>query len=248
MENKNKRTYLLLMMAGNGTRFGSSIPKQFIDINGEPIFIYLLKQLESIDCIDEITLITNPKYLEQTTNWVASFNMKKVNNIIAGGQGRSRDILTGLKTIKETAKDDDIVLIYDATHPIVDFEGCNKVTELLHTWEAATLAEFHYDTVYSINKDGTIRSVVPREELVTGASPEGFRFKTIYDIFDNATIEELNSMTSAGAIAIKNNLKMATVQAKVVNLKITYSADYDNFCKIAHIDRTKEKSKVKEKE
>lgn len=238
MSNNKKRTYLLLMMAGNGTRFGSSIPKQFIDINGEPIFIYLLKQLEIIENIDEMILITNPNYLEQTNNWVTSFGIKRVTNIITGGKGRSSDILKGLKTIRPVAKDDDIVLIYDATHPIVDFEGCEKVIEALHTWDAATLAEFHYDTVYSINKDdGTIKNVVPREELVTGASPEGFRFKIIYDIFDKATQDELNSMTSAGAIAIKNRLRMTTIQAKVVNLKITYSADYDNFCKIANIEK-----------
>lgn len=236
MEKQNNiKTHLLLMMAGNGTRFGSKIPKQFVTINDEPIFIYLLKQLHTISCIDDIILITNPDYETQTKNWVKEYKINKISNIITGGNGRSKDILKGLQNLKDV-KDDDIVLMYDATHPLVDVEGCEKVVEALHTWEAATLAEYQYDTVYQINKeDGTIKAIVPREEIVAGASPEGFRFKTIFDIYKNASDEELDKMTSAGAIAIKNNLKMATVQTKVVNLKITYSADYDNFCKIAKI-------------
>ena len=201
------KTHLLLMMAGNGTRFGSKIPKQFVKINDEPIFIYLLKQLHVIDCIDDIILITNPDYYDQTVNLVEEYKINKISNIITGGNGRSHDILKGLKNIKNV-QDDDTVLMYDATHPIVDVEGCEKVVEALQTWEAATLAEYQYDTIYQIDKeDGTIKGIVLREEIV------------------------------AGAIAINNNIKMTTIQTKVVNLKITYSADYDNFCKIAKVKK-----------
>lgn len=226
------KTHLLLMMAGNGTRFGNEIPKQFVLVKEEPIFIYILKQLEKINEIDDIILITNPKYIDKTTNWVKEYNINKIYKVISGGDGRSKDILKGLEEYKGI-NDNDNILIYDATHPIVDKEGCIKVIENLEEYDAVTLAEFQYDTTYKMDKDThIIKEVIPREEIIAGASPEAFKFKIIYDIFKNASDEELKQMTSAGGIALKNNLKMIAVQTDQVNLKITYKADYNNFLKV----------------
>lgn len=229
---QNTKTHLLLMMAGNGTRFGNEVPKQFVLVKDEPIFIYILKQLNKIKEIDDITLITNPKYINETENWVKEYDIDKICKIISGGSGRSKDILKGLDEYKDI-NDDDNILIYDATHPIVDKEGCIKVIENLEKYDAVTLAEFQYDTTYKMDKDThIIKEVVPREEIIAGASPEAFKFKIIYDIFKNANDEELKQMTSAGAIALKNNLKMIAIQTDQVNLKITYKADYNNFLKV----------------
>ncbi len=229
---QSAKTHLLLMMAGNGTRFGNDVPKQFVLVKDEPIFIYILKQLNEINEIDDITLITNPKYIDETKKWVKEYGINKIYKIISGGNGRSKDILKGLEEYK-SANYNDNILIYDATHPIVDKEGCIKVIENLEKYEAVTLAEFQYDTTYKMDKGShIIKEVIPREEIIAGASPEAFKFKIIYDIFKNASDEELKQMTSAGAIALKNNLKMIAVQTNQVNLKITYKADYDNFLKV----------------
>ncbi len=227
------KTHLLLMMAGSGTRFGGEIPKQFVFINIEPIFIYLLRQLEHIEEIDDILLITNPNYINETEKWVEEYKINKIFKVISGGNGRSKDILKGLEEYKDINPNDNI-LIFDATHPIVDKEGCIKVINSLDDYEAVTLAEFQYDTTYKMDKDThIITEVINREEVIAGASPEAFKFKTIYEIFKNASDEELAKMTSAGAIALKHNLKMLAVQTNCVNLKITYKADYENFLRIA---------------
>lgn len=230
-----QNVYLLLMMAGKGTRFGADVPKQFTLINGkEPIFIYLLKELKRVKNIDDIIVLTNPDYLDDTVKWIHDYKIKKVDTILPGGEGRSLDILKGLNEINSKgAKDDDIVLIYDATHPIVDVEGCEKVIEALYEHDAVTLAEYQYDTTYKIDKEtNLIVDTINREEIIAGASPEGFKFKLIYDTFTNFTEEELRAGTSAGAVMLRNKVDMLAVRMSVVNLKITYSADYDNFIKL----------------
>lgn len=220
------RTILLLMMGGNGTRFGRDIPKQFYMINDHPIFIYILKKLNKIDCIDDIIILTNPKYLEYTEELVRNNNVNKVYKILPGGNGRSQDILAGLDVASEFAKDDDVVLMFDATHPFVDVEGVEKVVNAIKETGAATLAEFQYDTTYLMNEEtNEIEQVIPRKKVIAGASPEGFKFKLIYDIYKNTPKENLNDLTSAGAIALQNNIKMIAVETTEINLKITYQSD-----------------------
>ena len=214
------------MMGGNGTRFGTEVPKQFYLINKQPIFIHILKKLNQIDCIDSIIIITNPKYLNYTKEWITKKNIQKIHKIIPGGNGTSQHILAGLLVAEEIAKDNDIVLMFDATHPFVDTEGFVKVVDAINETGAATLAEFQYDTTYLINEDtNEIEQVIPRRKVIAGASPEGFKFKKILDIYKNTPKEKLNDLTSAGAIALQNNINMVAVETKEINLKITYQSD-----------------------
>ncbi len=230
------KNILLLMMAGNGTRFGTDIPKQFYLINEQPIFIYILKELNKIKCIDDIVVITNPKYLEYTKEWIEKSNIDKIYKIITGGNGRSQDILSGLNVINNFAKENDIVLMYDATHPFVDSEGVEKVINAIKDYGAATLAEFQYDTTYYMNEETKeIEQVIPRAKVIAGASPEGFRFGQIFDIYRNTSKDKLNELTSAGAIALKNNIKMKAIETKEFNLKITYQSDMNLIKKVSEV-------------
>ena len=50
----------LLMMGGSGTRLGTQIPKQYIEVDGVPIFAYILDKLNKFDAIDNIVIVSNP--------------------------------------------------------------------------------------------------------------------------------------------------------------------------------------------
>lgn len=223
---KEQKNILLLMMAGNGTRFNYDVPKQFYLIEGKPIFTYILDKLLKVDSITNIIILTNPKYFEYTNNWINNDKNEKIYRVVAGGNGRSQDILAGLEVANEFAKDNDNILIYDITHPFVDKNGIDKVIDAINKYGAATLAEYQHDTVYSIDeKTNVVEAVIPRAKVIAGASPEGFKFKQIYDIFKNTPKEKLDTLTSAGAVALANDISMVAVETEEINLKITYRSD-----------------------
>ena len=153
---------------------------------------------------------------------------------MAGGKTRSHSVYNGLKAISNKAKDDDIVLLHDATHPYVDENGTIKVIEAIKEYGGATLGAYQYDTVYRMDDEGFITEVIPRQELVAGASPEGFKFSEIFPIYDKADDEELEQMTSGGAMALEHGIKMKTIECNVINLKITYPHDLEIFKKTIH--------------
>ena len=132
----------------------------------------------------------------------------------------------------EFATSEDVVLIHDATHPYVDVEGTIGVIEGVKKYGGATLGQCQYDTCYQMDEERMIEAVVPRTRIVSGASPEAFTYGKIYDIYANSTKEELESMTSAGAIALAHGIKMEVIPANVLNLKITYPGDMELFKKL----------------
>lgn len=222
---------LLLMMGGSGTRFGADIPKQFILVEEKPIFSYILNKYDKMDTIDEIIVISHKHWIDYVYEWAEILNIKKLRNVIAGGSSRSESVHNGLKAAKKFAASDDVILIHDATHPYVDVEGTEKVIEAVKKYGGATLGSFQYDTVYAM-EEGFITDVIPRANVVVGASPEAFQFSKIYDIYENATVEELEKMTSAGAIALANKIPMKVIPTNLINLKITYKDDMEAFKKL----------------
>lgn len=225
---------LVLVMGGSGTRLGSSIPKQYIEINNVPIFGYLLEKYSRVNCIDNIVIVSNNDWIKYVQNWVEILDRNnKVKSIVSGGNNRSSSIKNSLEIIKTFASNDTILLFHDAIHPYVDEEGTiNVIKTIKELGGGATLASFNYDTVYNKDKDNTMLEVIPRNNVVAGASPEGFMFKDIYDIYSNATSEELEAMTSAGAIALLNKIKMKIIECKYLNLKLTYKHDLELFKKL----------------
>lgn len=224
--------HCMLMMGGNGTRVGTQIPKQYIKINEWPIFYYILDKLQKQEFIDTLIIVANEAWHEYIKEIITKMNISKPYYIVNGGNNRSESIKAGIVKLSEYAKPEDIVLIHDATHPYVDIEGCKEVIFATQKYDAATLGAYQYDTCYLINRQNFIEKVIPREYLVSGASPESFKFKFLLDIYLNATKEKLEKMTSAGALALENNVKMYVVPANILNLKITYKKDLDLFRKL----------------
>ena len=170
----------LLMMGGIGNRAGGVVPKQFIEINGKPIFLYILEALDELNCIDSIIVVVHKDYIKNATTY--SKKIKKLYSVTEGGSSRSESVLNGLKKASDFAKDDDVVMMFDATHPYVDENGIEELISAVRLYGGATLGQRQYDTCYEIDENDMLTNVVPRERIVSGASPEGFLFKTIYDI------------------------------------------------------------------
>ena len=140
-----------------------------------------------------------------------------------------------IETDIRITKDGELVLIHDATHPYVDDENMDAVIAATHAHGGATLGERQYDTVYGINPEtGILEQVIPRETVVSGASPEAFMFGLIHDIYENTPMEQLERYTSAGALALANDIDMEVVPTNLINLKITYKHDMEVFKKLFH--------------
>lgn len=226
--------YLLLMMGGSGSRLGGNIPKQYREIDGKPLFWYIASEYSKLQEISHICIVSHTDWLGYVKTETKDISSRCSLVLVEGGKTRSESILNGLKAIKDFASNEDVVLIHDSTHPYVDLNGTYEVIEAVKKYGGATLAACQYDTCYQMDASCRLKRVIPRQEFVSGASPEAFRFGDISRIYFESTEEELNQMTSAGAIALAHNIPMKVILTKTLNLKITYPEDLELFRLLVH--------------
>lgn len=224
------KNILLLMMGGSGTRFGTDIPKQFIEVNGKPVFSFIVEKYAGLNAISAIVCVCHGSWVDFTREWIDDRGIACPVSVVGGGASRSESVKNGLIAARRFAENDDVILIHDATHPYVDEENLNKVIYAARRHGGATLGAKQYDTVYGVDLEtGLLKEVIPRETVVTGASPEAFLFGKISDIYQNTSLEELEKFTSAGALALANGIPMEVVPTNLINLKITYRDDMETF-------------------
>jgi len=53
----------IVAAAGSGKRMGLGKPKQFLEYDGEPIFIKTLKTIENSKLVDEIIVVTGESFI-----------------------------------------------------------------------------------------------------------------------------------------------------------------------------------------
>lgn len=218
------------MMGGRGTRLNTELPKQYTLVYDKPLFSYIVEKIDKFDMIDKLVIVSHEDWIQQVQELCARSQFKKVSAIVSGGDTRSESVKNGLMMIANfPAKEDDIVLIHDVTHPYVDIEGTKKVIETVKQYGAATLCACQYDTCYSMDENCIVNGVIPRKEIVSAGSPEAFLFGDIYKIFMNSTSADLVNMTCAGALALAHGLKMHIVPTNIFNLKITFKEDLELF-------------------
>ena len=223
---------VLLMMGGSGTRFGADKPKQYIEVGGRPIFSFILEGYNKLSDVDKIIIVSHADWIGYVEEIADQIGADKLYRVVSGGDTRSESVKNGLKAAEAFSSDDDVILIHDATHPYVDAQGVREVIEGVKECGGATLAQFNYDTVYRMDDDHILTNIEPRFNIVAGASPEAFTFGRIHEIYMNSPKEELEQMTSAGAIALAHGIRMKVVRANVLNLKITYADDMTLFKKL----------------
>ena len=105
----------LIMAAGQGSRMGLELPKQFVRIGpqGETILETTVKIFDDCPAVDEILITANRDFIVQCRALCERFT--KVWGVVPGGKERQDSVREGL----QHASDDGLLLVHDAARPYV---------------------------------------------------------------------------------------------------------------------------------
>lgn len=170
----------IILSGGVGTRIGSDIPKQYIEVGGKPIISYSLSTLA--DCVDRLQVVAAPEWrefiqkeCETLTNREGALCCVEFSD---PGLTRQFSIYNALKDIEKCATTKDSVIIHDAARPMVSKDLCERcfiaIEQEKHDGAMPVIPV--KDTIY-FSMDGTgITSLLDRTKLWAGQSPEAFLF------------------------------------------------------------------------
>lgn len=183
MRTSTRTNIAIILAAGSGQRFGSELPKQFINLAGRHILEYTLEAFEQHPQIDEICIVSHPDFHDKLWEIAQKNKLIKVKQIIAGGAERKDSSLQAIKQYQNNTKDakQAINLIFhDAVRPFISQRIITDTIQALESYTAVDVAIPTADTIIQKQNDAAIIDCIPdRSLLQRGQTPQGFHLETI---------------------------------------------------------------------
>lgn len=103
------------MAGGKGRRFGGSLPKQFLELNGKPVLVRTLEAFYQYSLQIEIILVLPEDQLSSWTDLAKKYSLNRTLILQSGGHSRFQSVKKGLGKIPGEG----LVAIHDGVRPLV---------------------------------------------------------------------------------------------------------------------------------
>ncbi len=205
------RTAALIVAAGQGTRIGGTVPKQFAPLAGKPMLAHSFAALSSHPAIDSVLVV-----IGEGQEAALDAALGQVSFVI-GGPTRRESVANGLAAI-----DAEQVLIHDAARPFLSHTVIDALLAALETHEGALPALPVADTLAQGGE--ALGETVPRDGLVRIQTPQAFHTATIREAHsawpaDREATDDAQMVRALGRTVV-------IVPGDIALEKITHPADF----------------------
>lgn len=218
--------WVVVPAAGRGTRFGSPLPKQYLQVAGQPLIAHTLAALLSHPLV-EGALVAISANDADWPGWTA-FQGKPVLTCV-GGDTRAQSVLAALEALPAAVRADDFVLVHDAARPNLRSEDLQQLLERGRADPVgAILAAPVRDTLKRAGDDGGIDGTEPRQHLWRAMTPQLFRRFQLTRALQEAGKADVEVTDESMAMELQG-LRPLLIEGNEDNLKVTTPADLARF-------------------
>ena len=107
---------VVVVAAGQGSRVGGEVPKQFLPLAGVPILLRALRPFASHPEVARVVVVLAPVHAERPPEFIGPLASSGLT-IVAGGRERSDSVAAGLRALPSDCA---IVLVHDGARPFVE--------------------------------------------------------------------------------------------------------------------------------
>lgn len=169
----------IIFAGGSGVRMGAGIPKQFLEINGEPIIIKTLECFDDHPEINKIVIACKEDYIPTLKKYISRFMIQKVSKIVPGGKTGQDSIYNALSAAAEDSSDDSIVLIHDGVRPIITKKLISENIASVKKYGSAVTCTPMFETPVMSTDGQHVEKVMKRSEFYTAQAPQSFHLGEI---------------------------------------------------------------------
>ena len=211
------RTVALVVAAGEGSRAGGAMPKQYAMLAGAPLLTHALRHLRH-DGIDAVRVVIGAGQEAAFRHASAGF---AVGAPIIGGVTRRESVRNGLETL---AAEGGIarVLIHDAARPFLPGAVIERLLAALDEGEDAVPA---LPMVDSLARGGeALGEAVPRDGLLRIQTPQAFHFAPI--LAAHRAWNGADEATDDAQVARAHGMDVGVVAGHASLEKLTHREDF----------------------
>ena len=220
--------HIIIPAAGFGSRMDSAIPKQYLDLLGEPVISHTLRVFLECAQVSTVHLILSPEDTLYKTLDCTKFNTlhPKLHIHYCGGDTRANTVLSALQAIKTQVSADDWVLVHDAARPCLSELLLGTLLKTLQDDAVGGLLAIPLaETLKYSNGHNKVVKTEPRENYWQAQTPQMFRYglltkalQSFNQQFNCAPTDESQAIEALGYAP-------TLVRGDLRNIKITYPQD-----------------------
>jgi len=217
----------VLLMAGSGHRLQSEEPKQFMKVQGLPLFAYALSTLHHHKDIDHLVLVVHPQYLLEVRSYCENHYYGKPIDYIVGGSTRQASVYCALLHMSRFAQSNDIVLIHDAARPLVSMNIISDNIDGAKQLGAVTTAWPNRDTLIRVDEDRRLLEVLERTAIYQVQTPQTFTYELLYHAHQKALDSKQFDLSDDAQMVQALPHSVHIVNGSSLNFKVTDPSDME---------------------
>lgn len=211
---------IIIVAAGSGSRFGSTVPKQFLPLAGRPVVMRTIESLRSAMPAARLILVLSPSQVDRWHHLCDIYRFESPS-ICHGGETRWHSVKNAIYTIN--VAQDDVIMVHDGARPFVSLSLIQSIigTMSRKNVDGVIPCVPVTDSLRHIEDNGT--SAVDRSKFLAVQTPQAFSatmLKKAYELpYQLSFTDDASIMEAAGF----DNL--AVCEGDVNNIKITNPRD-----------------------
>lgn len=221
-----KRTYAIIVAAGNGHRFGSPLPKQFCMLGGMPVLGHTIGNLRSVlPAGSKIVLVLHPDYFGTWRETAERHGCPREDLLAGGGACRAESVANALEVIHPDA--DSIVLIHDGVRPFVSGDIIEELYGALERGASCAIPAVGLtDSIRETDGAGGSHTA-DRSRFRAVQTPQAFPAKVLTEAYRHAANAGYERFTDDASV-LENYMPGADIRltsGSPYNIKITNPLD-----------------------
>ena len=214
------KEFAIIVAGGSGTRMGSPMSKQYLEIGDKPILMHTISRFYQYSVNVTIILVIPASDFILWRKLCEQYGFSIPHTLQAGGSSRFQSVKNGLTAIKEV---EGLVAIHDGVRPFVSQEVIAKGYREARQAGSAVAVIPLKDSIRKINDKG--HSISQNRDIFRLVqTPQTFLLSKIKTAFD---VEEKLIFTDDATVYEHQGWLVSLIEGDPVNIKITTPEDMD---------------------
>ncbi len=213
-----KSNFAIIVAGGSGSRMQSSVPKQFLLLNGLPVLMHTIQAFHQSTLNPNIILVIPANSHVYWNDLCKQYSFTIPHLLVNGGETRFHSVKNGLDTIPDNQNT--IVAVQDAVRPLTSVDIIDNSYHQAARQGNAVTAVKSRDSIRQV-KNGASASLL-RDEIYLVQTPQTFQYsqlKKAYEQVYNPGFTDDASVVEATGQAIH------ILEGNYQNIKITFRED-----------------------
>ena len=221
MPDEKLSTALIIAAAGNSSRMGAGVDKQFVMLAGKPVLWHTVNAFAQLPQIRQMLVTVSPGNADRVSALLQQMGVGIPWQVVAGGGERQDSVRNALELVSPSVE---LVMVHDGARPFVESSCVLKSMQAAAETGAAVVAVPVKDTIKCSDAAGNVEQTLDRSRLWQVQTPQTFRRELLIKAHEQAAVAGVVATDDAALVEWAGG-SVNLVRGSYYNFKVTTPED-----------------------